>query len=248
MEKQKILVIVGPTASGKSNLAAKLAKKLNGEIISADSRQVYKGLDIGTGKITRKEMRGIPHHLIDVIDPKKQLSVAEYKKLAEAKVRYIVQKDKLPIVVGGTGFYIDALTGRANFPDVAPNKLLRSKLSKLSKEKLFKMLQKKDPRRAKTIDSQNKVRLVRALEIIEKLGEVPETNNTQPTTNNFIYIGLKPDNLDKKIYKRLIVRLPGMIKEAKKRVPKGKFKVMNIESLKFKKDNFDGIWALDALS
>ena len=216
MEKQKILVIVGPTASGKSNLAAKLAKKLNGEIISADSRQVYKGLDIGTGKITKKEMRGIPHHLIDVIDPKKQFSVAEYKKLAEAKVRYIVQKDKLPIVVGGTGFYIDALTGRANFPDVAPNKLLRSKLSKLSKEKLFKMLQKKDQSRARTIDPQNKVRLIRALEIIEALGLVPPLTPSVNKRFQFIFTGLKPVDLDKRILKRLMKRIPGILRETKK--------------------------------
>ena len=213
---KKVLVILGSTASGKSALAVKLAKKFNGEIISADSRQVYKGLDIGTGKITKKEMRGIPHHLIDVIDPKKQFSVAEYKKLAEAKVRYIVQKDKLPIVVGGTGFYIDALTGRANFPDVAPNKLLRSKLSKLSKEKLFKMLQKKDQSRARTIDPQNKVRLIRALEIIEALGLVPPLTPSVNKRFQFIFIGLKPVDLDKRILKRLMKRIPGIIRETKK--------------------------------
>src|SRR3989344_4893017 len=173
MAQQKILVIVGPTASGKSSLAVRLANKFNGEIISADSRQVYRGLNIGTGKITGQEMRGIAHYLLDVANPRSQFSAAQYKVLADKFIRYIVQKDKLPIVVGGTGFYIDALTGTALFPDVPPNKLLRSKLNKFNKEKLFFMLKKKDPRRASTIDRDNKVRLIRALEIVVAIGNVP---------------------------------------------------------------------------
>jgi len=215
MAQQKILVIVGPTASGKSGLAVRLAKKFNGEIISADSRQVYKGLDIGTGKITGLEMRGIPHHLLDVANPKKQFSVSEFKKLADDYIRYIVYNNKLPIIVGGTGFYIDALTGTTVFPDVPPNKLLRSKLNKFNKEKLFLMLKKKDPRRALTIDRDNKVRLIRALEIIDVLGKVPLCQPATSTHYKFVYIGLKPDGLDRRINKRLIKRLPGMIQEAK---------------------------------
>ena len=207
---------MGSTASGKSALAVKLAKKFNGEIISADSRQVYKGLDIGTGKITKKEMRGVPHYLLDVADPKKQFSVSEYKKLAEDNIRYIVCYGKLPIVVGGTGFYIDALTGRANFPDVPPNKSLRAKLNKLSKEKLFVMLKKKDPRRARSIDMHNKVRLVRALEIVEALGKVPLRQPATSTQYEFVFIGLRPDDLDKRILKRLMKRIPGILRETKK--------------------------------
>src|SRR3989344_5621017 len=218
MAQQKILVIVGPTASGKSGLAVRLAKKFNGDIISADSRQVYRDLDIGTGKITRLEMRGIPHYLLDVANPKKQFSVAQYKLLADKFVRYIVRKDKLPIVVGGTGFYIDALTGTTVFPDVPPNKLLRSKLNKVNKEKLFLMLQKKDPRRASTIDQDNKVRLIRALEIIDVLGKVPTRlgHGVSKSSGEYVYIGIKPDNLDEKIYKRLLKRLEPMIREGRK--------------------------------
>ena len=220
--KQRVLVILGPTASGKSSLAVKLAKKFNGEIISADSRQVYKGLNVGTGKITKREMRGIPHYLLDVASPKKQFSVSKYKKLAEENVRYIVQKGKLPIVVGGTGFYIDVLTGAVSLPDVPPNKKLRDKLNKKSAAELFKMLEKKDPKRAHAIDPRNKVRLIRALEIIKAIGKVPElTNNQQLTTNNFIYIGLKPDNLDKRIHERLLKRLDRMIKEGRKLYKQG---------------------------
>ncbi|OHA90209.1 MAG: tRNA (adenosine(37)-N6)-dimethylallyltransferase MiaA [Candidatus Zambryskibacteria bacterium RIFCSPHIGHO2_01_FULL_44_22b] len=212
---KKILVIVGPTASGKSDLAVRLAKKFRGEIISADSRQVYKGLNVGTGKITQKEMRGVPHYMLDIADPKKQFSVSEYKKLAENSLRYIVINSKLPIIVGGTGFYVDAVTGRTGFPDVPPNPALRKKLDKKSAEELFKSLKKKDLRRAKTIDPHNKVRLIRALEIIEAIGKVPRFGNRVSKTR-FIYIGLKPDDLDKRIYKRLLKRLPGMISEAKK--------------------------------
>jgi len=171
--KQKVLIILGPTASGKSDLAVQLAKKFKGEVISADSRQVYKGLDIGTGKITKKEMRGVPHHLLDVANPKKYFSVSDYKKLALLSLRYIETKKKLPIICGGTGFYIDALIGKINLPEVPPNKALRKKLEKLSAEKLYKMLLKKDSRRAKEIDPRNKVRVIRALEIVETLGKVP---------------------------------------------------------------------------
>ncbi|MDP2641858.1 MAG: tRNA (adenosine(37)-N6)-dimethylallyltransferase MiaA [bacterium] len=219
MAKQKVLVIVGPTASGKSALAVRLAKKLKGEIVSADSRQVYKGLDIGTGKITRKEMGGVPHHLLDVADPKKQFSVSDYLDSTLPAIAKIVESSKLPIIVGGTGFYIDALTGRVAFPDVPPDKALRRKLDRLSKEKLFGMLAKKDPRRASTIDPHNKVRLIRALEIIEKYGSVPQLgSSTSKSIYSFVFIGIKPDNLDERIHMRLLKRLPGMIKEARKLV------------------------------
>ena len=173
MVQQKVLVILGPTAIGKSALAVKLAKRFDGEVISADSRQVYKGLDIGTGKITKKEMGGIPHHLLDVADPKKQFSVSDFVREANHALAMIYHSGRVPIIVGGTGFYIDALTGDVSLPEVPPDKLLRAKLNKLSNEELFEILKKKDPERAETIDRHNKVRLVRALEIIEALGKVP---------------------------------------------------------------------------
>lgn len=210
----KVLVIVGPTASGKSDLGVRLAQRFKGEVISADSRQVYKGLNVGTGKITRQEMRGVKHHLLDVASPKQHFTVADYQKIAENNLRYIVSYGKLPIVVGGTGFYIDALACKETFPDVPPNKKLRTKLAQYSNDTLFKLIRKKDPRRAKTLDPNNKVRLIRALEIIEALGKVPKiTSNKQLTTYNFIYIGLIPANLDKRIRERLLKRLPAMIRE-----------------------------------
>jgi len=215
--KKKVLIILGTTASGKSALAVKLAKRFKGEVISADSRQVYKGLDVGSGKIIKKEMLGIPHHLLDVADPKKYFSVSDYKKLAELNVSYIIRKQKLPIICGGTGFYIDTLIGKVNLPEVSPNKALRRKLEKYPTEKLYKMLQKKDTRRAKEIDPKNKVRIIRALEIIEALGKVPVWTPSVHSEYKFIFIGLKPDqkDLEKRIYKRILKRLDGMIKEAK---------------------------------
>ena len=201
---KKVLVIVGPTASGKSALAVRLAKKFNGEIISADSRQVYKGLDIGTGKITKREMRGIPHYLLDVANPKKQFSVSEFLILTNQAIAEIVKKNKLPMVVGGTGFYIDALAGRILLPDVPPNKELRKKLEEKSVNELFVILKKKDARRAKTIDPHNKVRLIRALEIVAALGKVPSILKFSRTSEyKFMYIGLKPDNLRYRIEKRV---------------------------------------------
>ena len=218
MMKQKVLVIVGPTASGKSDLAVRLAKKFDGEIISADSRQVYKGLNIGTGKVTKKEMGGIPHYLLDVANPKEYFSVSEYKTLAERALQKILEKNKLPIVVGGTGFYIDTLVGKINLPEVPPNKLLRKKLEKLDKEKLFKILKKKDPRRAREIDPRNKVRIIRALEIVKTLGKVPPVQHSMLHKYNYIFVGIKPskEDLEKRIYKRILKRLDGMIRETKR--------------------------------
>ena len=127
-KKPKIIVILGPTASGKSDLAVTLAKKIDGEIISADSRQVYKGLDIGTGKITNKEMQGIAHHLLDIVSPKKKFSASDFKKLAEQKIQKILDNKKTPIICGGTGFYIDALLGDKPIPEVPPDEILRKQL------------------------------------------------------------------------------------------------------------------------
>ncbi len=130
--QSKILVIVGPTASGKSALGVKIAKKIGGEIISADSRQVYKGLDIGTGKVTKREMQKIPHHLLDVASPKRVFNASDFVRLAEKAHAEIARNNKTTIVVGGTGFYIDAFLGRVQLAEVPPNTSLRKKLSKLS--------------------------------------------------------------------------------------------------------------------
>ena len=218
MPKAKVVVIVGPTASGKSALAVRLAKRLGGEIISADSRQVYRGLDIGTDKITKREMGGVPHHLLDVANPKRQFSAAQYKLLATDSLQYIVANSKLPIVVGGAGFYIDVLTKAVTLPDVAPNKTLRKRLGKMSVGKLFEMLKKKDSSRAKTIDHNNKMRLVRALEIIDSLGHIPMLTPSVDMGQEFIFIGLKleREELEKTILARLERQIPATIRECRR--------------------------------
>ncbi len=203
-KKPKVIVILGQTATGKSALAVKLARKIGGEIISADSRQVYKGLDVGTGKITKKEMKGMSHHLLDVVSPKKKFTVAEYKKLAEEKIKEIIARGNTPIICGGTGFYIDAITKGIILPEVPPNNKLRKILEKQSTEKLFKILQKLDKNRAKSIDKFNKVRLVRAIEIAKYLGKVPKITQATPVYK-FIKIGLflPKDILKKRMEKRV---------------------------------------------
>lgn len=213
--KSKILVILGPTASGKSDLAVRFAKKFNGEIISADSRQVYTGLDIGTGKITKKEMDGIPHHMLDVISPKKIFSVAEWKEKSQKIIRQIISRGKLPIICGGTGLYIQSIVDNIVLPEVPPNYPLRKKLEKKSVKELFAILKKLDPRRSKNIEKQNPVRLIRAIEIAKAIGKVPNLKK-QKSEFDILQIGLTSKDLKKKIHTRLISRLKkGMIAEAK---------------------------------
>ncbi|MCM2339135.1 MAG: tRNA (adenosine(37)-N6)-dimethylallyltransferase MiaA [Burkholderiales bacterium] len=222
MKKTKIIIILGPTATGKSNLAVKTAKILNGEVISADSRQVYKKLDIGTGKITQKEMKGIPHHLLDVMNPKKKFTVVEYQKLAISAITDIQKRGKIPIICGGTGFYIDAITKGVAFPEVPPNIKLRKILEKKSATELFRILNKLDTRRAKDIKNKNelnnKVRLIRAIEIAKSLGKVPKIKQNSPAYN-FVKIGLylTPEESKKKIEKRVKEMFKdGLLNEIKK--------------------------------
>jgi tRNA dimethylallyltransferase len=218
MTPKEIIVIVGPTASGKSDLAVELALKHNGEVISADSRQVYKGLDIGTGKITAEEMKGVPHHLLDVADPKDTFTVVEYVELARKAIEEIISRGKTPILVGGTGFYIHALIDGITLPEVPPNEELREELKNKSSEELFSTLQKLDPKRAESIDPKNSRRLIRAIEISTELGEVPAVkSNPLPYPVKWIGTEVKPETLKGRIHVRLMKRLNnGMIEEAQK--------------------------------
>jgi len=219
MQKPKIIVILGQTATGKSDFAVEVAKKINGEIISADSRQVYKGMDLGTGKVTKKEMGGIPHFMLDVISPKnKTFSASQFQKMANKKIKEILDKKNIPIVCGGTGYYIDSLINSLPFPEVLPNKKLRRELETKDATELFGILKKIDKNRAKNIDAKNKVRLIRAIEIAQELGQVPKLKKTKKEFET-IKIGLAfPDNeLKRRIYERLIKRIKkGMIKEVEK--------------------------------
>lgn len=218
----KLIAIVGPTASGKSGLAVKIAKNFRGEIISADSRQIYKEMDIGTDKITKKQMQRIAHYLLDVASPKKQITVAEYRKKALEAIDKIYKKNKIPILCGGTGFYIRAIVEGLIIPQLKPDLKLRKELEKKTTEQLFGELKKLDPRRAKEIDSKNRRRLVRALEIIIKTKKpVPELK-TKPQFD-VLYLGIKKSlpELKKAINKRINTMIKnGLENEVKKLIKK----------------------------
>ncbi len=215
----KLIVILGPTASGKTELSIKLAKKFNGEVVSADSRQVYKGMNIGTGKVTKKEMRGIPHYLLDIASPKKRFTVLQYQKLALKAINKIHKENKLPFLVGGTGFYIQSVVDGIVIPKVKPDWKLRAKLEKKNTEELFKILKKLDPKRAKSIDKNNRRRLIRALEIVIKTKKPVPKLKKQPIKSDVLILGVKRNKkeLETLIHKRLLKRLKdGMIAEVKK--------------------------------
>jgi len=238
---KKIIVVLGPTASGKSELAVKIAKKFNGEIISADSRQVYRGLDIGSGKVPRDKPKvksqndychkGIKHHLLDVASPKRTFTVVQYQNLAKKALRKILAKNKLPIICGGTGFYIDALIYDYRLPEVPPQPRLRKQLEKKSAGELFQQLKKLDSRRAKNIDKHNKRRLIRALEIVLATGKIVPSKNflirrsrNKRINHGILKIGIKksPEELKKLIVQRLKKRFgQGLVKEVKNLHKKG---------------------------
>lgn len=210
--------MLGPTASGKSALAVALAKAFNGEVISADSRQVYRGMDIGTGTITKKEMQGIPHHLLDVVSPKKNFDVVQWKEKADKAVKDIIKRGKIPIICGGTGLYIKALVENITYPDVAPDWNLRKTLEQKTTQQLFAMLQKLDSARASTIDQHNPRRLIRAIEIVKHTGKAVPKKNAKPLYDALL-LGIKKSDagLKKRIRTRLLSRIKqGMIREAKK--------------------------------
>lgn len=167
--KQKLLVLGGPTAVGKTELSIKLAKELNGEIISADSMQIYKYMDIGSAKVTEQEMDGIKHHLIDVIEPNVPFSVADFKEYGEISLKNILSKNKFPIIAGGTGLYINSLTCNMTFTEAEKDEEYRLYLEKLSEEKgndfVHEMLKEIDPISYKEIHANNRKRVIRALEV-----------------------------------------------------------------------------------
>lgn len=175
IENKKVIIILGPTAVGKSDLAVEIAKKIDGEIISADSSQVYYGFDIGSGKITKEEMQSIPHHLIDIFNYDQEFNVSLFKDMAEEKIENIKKRGKNPIICGGTGLYIKALVNGYNFYNTAKSEDLRQRYEQIAKEQgletLFEMLQELDTEKAKSVDRFNKVRVIRALEIAEQGGK-----------------------------------------------------------------------------
>lgn len=216
--RPKIIAVVGPTSSGKTSLSVKLAKEFDGEVISADSRQVYRGMDIGTGKVTEDEMEGVPHHLLDIVDPMEVYTAANFEIDANAAILGIQNRGRLPIVAGGSSFYIDLLRGNLQAAPVPPNEPLRAELEKFSTQELFEKLRVTDSRRAAEIDSNNRRRLERALEIIDAIGVVPEVIKNESSFDWLIIgIDIPKEKLHQNIHTRLVERVEaGMIEEAKR--------------------------------
>ena len=218
-----VVVIVGPTASGKSGLAVELAQQFDGEVISADSRQVYRGLDIGTAKITPEEMQGVPHHLLDVVEPHVTYTAADFVRDGRQAIAHISARGKLPIIAGGTFFYIDSLLGRVSYPEVPPNEALRKELEQLDTATLLEQLTAVDEARATAIDPHNRRRLIRALEIADALGSIPPPRAPQETYD-VLTIGIKtsPESLRQTIRQRLRTRIEhGLIEEVQRLLDAG---------------------------
>lgn len=210
MDKDKIIVIVGPTASGKSDLAVKIAKQFNGEIVSADSRQIYRGMDIGTAKPGKKEMAAVRHHLINIRNPDRDYSVSQFKKDAIEATNQIIKSGRLPILVGGTGLYIDAVVKNLEFPKVKENKKLRARLEKEIRERgldhVFRKLVDLDPEAAYIVDPKNPRRIVRALEVALTSGKsFSAQRKTGKLFYNALEIGINPplELLKRRIAKRI---------------------------------------------
>jgi tRNA dimethylallyltransferase len=222
MDKPKVLLVVGPTASGKTSLSIKLAQKYNGEVISADSRQVYRGLDLGTGKVTPEEMQGVPHHLLDIADPSDVYTAHDFVRDGSNAIENIIARKKLPIIAGGTFLYMDALMGKISLPHVAPNESLRTKLEALDTNALYAILHAQDPHYAETIDRHNARRLIRAIEIVEALGSMPQRSPESRYTSLTLGIMIDRETLTRHIHDRLFSRLEkGMLDEVKHLIEHG---------------------------
>ncbi|MCU1685409.1 MAG: tRNA ((37)-N6)-dimethylallyltransferase MiaA [Amycolatopsis sp.] len=212
----KIVAVVGTNASGKSSLGVDLAERFNGQVISADSRQVYRRLDLGSGKLTEAEMRGIPHHLIDVVDLDVTFSLADYQRLAYQTIDDVQAEGSTPFLVGGTGLYVTAVTQGYRLLDVAPNPALRAELEGMSESDLWERLSAVDPKATELIDRRNTRRIVRALEL--SAGGVRYSEQYAPEPRyTVLALGLTwpPEVLRERIYARLTRRMTeGMVEEA----------------------------------
>lgn len=215
--KPTVYVIGGPTASGKSKLAVELAKKINGEIVSADSMQIYKDMNIGTAKVTAEEMQGIKHHLIDFISPEERYSVSDFKKDAENAIEEILKNGKTPIIVGGTGLYIDSLIYGIEFQDEEVDTDYRNELNEIAEkeglEKLYKKAEEIDPEAMKKISENDKKRIIRVLEIFHKTGKTKTEQEKESRKNEVKYnYKVYAITMDRsKLYERIEQRVDRMI-------------------------------------
>ncbi|MBQ8814324.1 MAG: tRNA (adenosine(37)-N6)-dimethylallyltransferase MiaA [Lachnospiraceae bacterium] len=217
MNKKPLVILTGPTAAGKTALSIGLAKRINGAIISADSMQVYRHMDIGSAKVTPEEMDGVPHYLIDVLEPSEEFSVHTFKQMAEAALEDIYEKGMIPIVVGGTGFYIQALLYDIQFTDTDTDTEYREKMEKLAESNgadwLHEQLRAVDPEAAEQIHANNVKRVIRALEYFhqtgQKISEHNETERQRTSPYNYVYFVLNRDRAE--LYRRIDYRVDKML-------------------------------------
>ena len=233
MDKPKVIVICGPTASGKTALSIELAKKINGEIISSDSMQIYKYMDIGTAKTTQEEMQGIKHYLLDFVEPSQRYSVAEFKKDAEKAIEEILQKGKTPIIVGGTGLYVDSLIYGIEYQtiefDEQYRKQLEERVEKEGLETLYNEAKKIDPQAIEKISLNDKKRIIRILEIYKATGKNKTEQEIESRKNGVKYdykvfaINMDREKLYERINKRVDIMIEnGLIEEVEKLLEKYK--------------------------
>lgn len=217
--KKPLIVLTGPTAVGKTNLSIALAKAVNGEIISADSMQVYKKMDIGSAKIRPEEMDGVTHYLVDVLNPKEEFHIVKFQQMAKAAMEEIYAKGKIPILVGGTGFYIQAVTKDIDFTEAEQENEYRKKLETLAKEKggevLHRMLKDVDPKSAEAIHAHNTKRVIRALEFYHQNGTPISAHNEEQKQNESPYqLAYFVLNMPRELlYKRIDLRVDQMLEE-----------------------------------
>lgn len=218
VEKEKVIVIVGPTAIGKTDLSIQLAKELQTEIISGDSMQVYKGMDIGTGKITKEEMADIPHYMLNIRQPNEDFSVATFKELVEEHIKVINEKGKIPIIVGGTGLYIQAVLFDYQFSEQKRDEKFTKELENLLEREgniaLHEKLKKVDPIQASKIHPNNYRRVIRALEVFESTGKtMTERHKTQNKTSKYDYVLIGLEMNRDKLYDRINRRVEKMVQD-----------------------------------
>lgn len=258
--KPRVIVIVGPTASGKTSASIKLAEKINGEIISADSMQIYKEMNIGTAKPTLEEMNGIKHYMFDVVAPDETFNVTKYVEKAIECVKEIVSKGKIPIIVGGTGLYVSTLINGIEFCEVNEDPNYRKEMTELAEEKgnhyLHEMLEKIDPEAAKNIDANNVRRVIRALEIYKVTGKTKtlldkESRKEVPFDYKLYGIETNREVLYDRINKRVDKMLEdGLINEVKELLEKYTFSSTAIQGLGYKevKEYLDGKLSYDEMA
>lgn len=253
MKKPTVIVICGPTASGKTALSIELAKKINGEIVSADSMQIYKEMDIGSAKVTIDEMQGIKHYLIDNVYPNERYSVANYKQDAKEAIEEIIKRGKTPIVVGGTGLYIDSLIYEIEYKDIVINEEYRKELERIRDEQGLEVLYKKaleiDPEAMEKISANDFKRITRVLEIYEATGKTKTQQEAESRLNEIPYdykvfaIDYEREKLYERINKRVDIMIEkGLIEEVKSLLGKYKEFPTAMQGLGYKevKQYFDG--------